>query len=79
MTRIGEGAGALALLLVAVFAWNSALTQATYAAVPEGAPEFVSTRYSGSSIAVATACVLLAVLLAVDAVRRTVVERSHTR
>jgi len=49
-----------------------------FAAKPDGPPEFVSTKYSGSWIAVATALLLVASLLTVDAVRLTVLGRSPT-
>lgn len=78
MRGIGEGIGAIALLVVAVVCWNLGVTDSTFAAVVGGQPEFVSTRYSGSWIAAATFCVLVALLLSVDAVRSSVRRRSHT-
>jgi hypothetical protein len=76
---IGEVIGAIALLAVAVVCWNLGVTDSTFAAVAGGQPEFVSTRYSGSWITTATFCVLVALLLSVDAVRWFVRRRSHTR
>lgn len=75
MRRVLEGVGAAVLLAVAVACWLAGVTETTFAAVPDGAPEFVSTRYSGSWIAAATVCVIVALLLVVDVIRR----RSHTR
>lgn len=78
MTRIAEAIAAVALIVAAVVAWNLGVTTATYGAVPGGPPEFVSTHYSGSWIAGATVCVLIAGLLAVDGIRRTIALRSPT-
>ncbi|MDJ0392095.1 hypothetical protein QMK17_01955 [Rhodococcus sp. G-MC3] len=79
MKRILEAVGAIVLLALVVPIWNIAVTETTFRAVSGGAPEFVSTGYSGSWIAVLTVCVTAALLLAADAVRRTVRHRSHTR
>lgn len=79
MTRIGESVGAIVLVVLAVIGWKMGVTQQTYAAVPDGPPGFTSTSYSGSWIMAASVCVLLAVLLAIDVIRRSVADSSHTR
>lgn len=78
MRRLGEVAGAVALLALAAWCWNSGVTTGVFAATPDGPPEFVSTRYSGSWIAAAAVCVTVAGLLAVDVLRVTVRSREHT-
>lgn len=71
--------GAVVLLALAVVCWRTGVNTGVFAAVPDGPPEFVSTRYSGSWIAAGAVCVLVAGLLAVDVVRITVHQRPHTR
>ena len=78
MRRLGEVLGAVVLLVLAVVCWNIGVSDTVFAAKPDGPPEFVSTRYSGSWIAAATALLLVASLLTVDAVRLTVLGRSPT-
>nr|WP_296774680.1 hypothetical protein [Rhodococcus sp. (in: high G+C Gram-positive bacteria)] len=78
MRRLLEAAGAVVLLVLLVPIWNAAVTETTFRAVPGGAPEFVSVHYSGSWIAALTVCVIAAILLAADAIRRTIRQRSPT-
>lgn len=78
MRRTLECLGVLVLGALAVVCWNAGVTDSLYAAVPDGAPEFVSTRYSGSWIAVALVSLIACVLLAVDVVRLTA-DRSRSR
>lgn len=73
-----EAVGAIIAIVVAVVCWNAGVQVHRFAAVPGGAPEFSSTKYSGSSIAAATVCVAVAAVLVIDAVRRLVSGRSHT-
>ena len=78
MRRLSEVLGAVVLLMLAVVCWNAGVSDTVFAAKPDGPPEFVSTRYSGSWIAAATALLLFASLLTVDAVRLTVQGSSPT-
>ena len=78
MRRLSEVLGAVVLLVLAVVCWNTGVSDTVFAAKPDGPPEFVSTRYSGSWIAAAAALLLVASLLLVDAVRLTVQHRSPT-
>ncbi|MGA9873293.1 MAG: hypothetical protein WBQ44_19400 [Rhodococcus sp. (in: high G+C Gram-positive bacteria)] len=79
MRRLADVVGAAVLLVLAIVCWNRGVTERVFAAVPDGAPEFVSTHYSGSWIGAATVCVLIALLLMTNAARTTVRGRSHTR
>ncbi|RRQ29600.1 hypothetical protein DK926_01625 [Rhodococcus sp. Eu-32] len=74
-----EAVGAVVAVIVAVVCWNVGVDVYRYAAVPDGAPAYTSTQYSGSWITIATVCVVVAGLLVVDAVRRWSWVRSHTR
>ncbi len=69
MRGILEAVGVALALLLAVVCWIAGVQDHIVAAVVDGAPEFVSTRYSGPWIAAATACVIAAGLLALDAAR----------
>ncbi|OZE82387.1 hypothetical protein CH304_15265 [Rhodococcus sp. 15-649-1-2] len=74
-----EVLGAVLLFAAAVVCWNLGATEHLFAATDEGAPEFVAVRYSGSWTAAGAACVTVAFLLLVDAVRVRFQRRSHTR
>ncbi|SNT38081.1 hypothetical protein [Rhodococcoides kyotonense] len=78
-TAIGEVVGAVVAIVLAVLCWNLGIDVHHYAAVPDGAPAYTSTRYSGSWIAVATVCVVVAGVLVTDGIRRLSWMRSHTR
>lgn len=78
MRRIAEIVGALLLIALAVVCWNLGVTEHAFAAVPDGSPAFVATRYSGSWIATGTASMLVATVMLIDVVRISMLGRSHT-
>ncbi|WP_072804434.1 hypothetical protein [Rhodococcoides yunnanense] len=78
-TAAAEVLGAVVAVILAVACWNAGVEVHRFAAVADGAPEFESASYSGSWIAGATVLVVVAGVLAVDAARRSLLIRSHTR
>lgn len=66
----GEVIAVVALALVAVWAWNHGIVKLAYPL--EGRDPLISTRYHGNWLGTAVACVTVAAVLLLDAVRQVV-------